>query len=160
MIKSVLAELEAGLLALDDESYKTPSNHLFNATIGQHVRHIIELFQCLLAGYSGGFVNYDRRKRDQVIETDRQVAVALLREIALMIRRQDKAILLETTLGMEGESITIHSNFHRELVYNLEHMIHHMALIRVGVRELTNISLPDTFGVAPATVKYRKTCAQ
>jgi hypothetical protein len=33
-------------------------------------------------------------------------------------------------------------------------------LIRVGITEIANIELPDDFGVASSTIKYRKQCAQ
>jgi len=35
-----------------------------------------------------------------------------------------------------------------------------MALIRVGLTELTEIVVPDNYGVAAATVKHKKSCAQ
>jgi hypothetical protein len=47
-----------------------------------------------------------------------------------------------------------------EIAYNLEHTIHHMALIRVGLHELGDITLDDSYGVAPSTLKYRKRCVQ
>jgi hypothetical protein len=53
-----------------------------------------------------------------------------------------------------------HTNYYREIVYNLEHTIHHMALIRVGLKELASIELPENYGVASATVKHKKSCAQ
>jgi hypothetical protein len=35
-----------------------------------------------------------------------------------------------------------------------------MALIRVGITEISSIELPQDFGVAGSTVKHRKQCAQ
>jgi hypothetical protein len=58
------------------------------------------------------------------------------------------------------EPIIISTNYFREVAYNIEHTIHHMALIRVGINETTNILLPENFGVASSTIKYRKQCAQ
>jgi hypothetical protein len=47
-------------------------NHisLSSATIGEHTRHVIEMFQCLLNNYESGVVNYDERARDIVLQTD------------------------------------------------------------------------------------------
>ena len=67
---------------------------MFNATIGQHVRHIVELFQCLENGYEKGIVNYELRKRDKNIETDKQLAIQLLHEISNRLIREDKPIEL------------------------------------------------------------------
>jgi hypothetical protein len=56
--------------------------------------------------------------------------------------------------------VAIPSNYYREIAYNLEHTIHHMALIRVGINEVSMIELPQDFGVAYSTIKYRQQCAQ
>ena len=49
------------------------------------------------------------------------------------------------------------SNVQRELVYLIEHAIHHFALLRIGIQEnFPEISLASDFGVAYSTVKYRE----
>jgi hypothetical protein len=130
-------------------------------TIGQHVRHIIELFLCLEYGYDLGLVNYEKRKRDPVIETNKAFAADLLNEVRGGMDRPNKILNLEACYD-EGSNnpILIATNFYREIAYNLEHTIHHMALIRVGINEVAEISLPAEFGVASSTIKYRKECAQ
>ena len=80
-IQHVFAQLKDLLHQISSEEYKMPSTLLSGATIGQHVRHIIELFQCLEKGYETGVVNYEKRKRDQKIETDKHFAASLLNDI-------------------------------------------------------------------------------
>src|SRR4051794_23571714 len=94
-IKNVFVQLSESLEQLRPEQYKQPSEILFNATIGQHVRHIIELFQCLNNGYETGMVNYEKRKRDYRIETDKDLAVELLNIIFGDIDKADKDLILE-----------------------------------------------------------------
>ena len=160
-IQHVFVQLSETLNQLTNEEYVRPSKILLNATIGQHVRHIIELFQCLEKGYSEGIVNYEKRKRDFKIETDKELALILLKEIYKNIEKPDKEIILEAEDYCDAiKVIPIPSNYYRELVYNLEHTIHHMALIRVGVNEVSSVTLPEEFGVAYSTLKYRKECAQ
>jgi hypothetical protein len=44
----------------------------------------------------------------------------------------------------------------RELVYNIEHVVHHMALVKIGLKELLpDLDLPDDFGVAVSTIRYQ-----
>jgi hypothetical protein len=160
-IEDVFIQLNDALDQLSDEAYTAPSRVLFNATVGQHVRHIIELFQCLETGYETGVVNYEKRKRDYRIETDRRFAAVLLRRIFRNMGKPNKRISLEAEDYNETlETVTIPSNYFREIAYNLEHTIHHMALIRVGINEVGGISLPDTFGVAYSTIKFRQQCVQ
>jgi hypothetical protein len=149
------------LQQLSPEEYTRPCKTLYGNTIGQHVRHIIELFQCLEEGYSNGIVNYENRKRDLLIETDKSIAGKLLTGIYASLNKNNKDLKLEAIYDEHStEPVIILTNYYREVAYNLEHTIHHMALIRVGVAETSKIKLPDEFGVASSTVKYRKQCAQ
>jgi hypothetical protein len=160
-IQNVFVQLSESLNQLTDVEYVKPSAILFNATIGQHVRHIIELFQCLEKGYSEGVVNYEKRKRDYRIETDKGLAADLLKEIYHTLEKPNKDIILEAEDYEDTiETVSIPSNYYREIAYNLEHTVHHMALIRVGINEVSSISLPTEFGVAYSTIKFRKQCAQ
>jgi len=160
-IQQVFAQLSETLNQLSNEEYIRSSRILLNATIGQHVRHIIELFQCLEKGYDEGIVNYEKRKRDYQIETNKELAAALLKAVYQNIERPNKEIILEAEDYYDTmDIVSIPSNYYRELAYNLEHTIHHMALIRVGVNEVSSVELPGEFGVAYSTVKYRNQCAQ
>ena len=160
-IQHVFVQLSEILDQLSNEEYVQPSKTLLNATIGQHVRHIIELFQCLAKGYDDGIVNYEKRERDYRIETDKAQASVLLKEIYENVEKPDKEIILEAEDYCDAiEVISIPSNYYRELVYNLEHTIHHMALIRVVINEVSSVTLPEDFGVAYSTLKFRKECAQ
>ncbi len=160
-IKNVFLQISHSLNALTQEQYKQPSETLFNATIGQHVRHIIELYVCLYNGYESGIVNYEKRKRDTRIETDKDFANELMQMIAGNLDKANKDLVLEASYDDESsETIVVKTNYKRELIYNLEHTVHHMALIRVGINEVSSIKIPDGFGVASSTIKYRKLCAQ
>ena len=143
---------------LPDGVYDRPSSLLSGATIGQHVRHIVEMYQGLLMGYDSSLVEYDKRKRDRSIETDRVFAETILIEIINNLNKTDKNLFV--IYELEGREVKLQSNYHRELMYNMEHAIHHMALIKVAVIEMTDIILPKEFGVAPTTLQYRAQCVQ
>jgi len=160
-VNTIFVQLADSLSQLSPSQYSQSCATLFNNTIGQHVRHIIELFQCLENGYGSGTVNYENRKRDTFIETDKELAGRLLLDIHRGLNKPNKTLILEASYDEHvTDSIAIDTNYFREIAYNLEHTIHHMALIRVGITEITNIQLPDDFGVASSTIKYRKQCAQ
>src|SRR5512138_2296493 len=94
-IQHVFVQLSETLNQLSNEEYTRSSKILMKATIGQHVRHIIELFQCLEKGYDTGLVNYEKRKRDYNIETNKQFAIDLLKEIYRNIEKPNKEIIME-----------------------------------------------------------------
>jgi len=160
-IQNVFVQLTETLHQLSGEEYSQPSKILFNASIGQHVRHIIELFLCLEKGYETGVVNYEKRKRDYQIETNKDFAIQLLKDIYHRLDRPNADLVMEAEEYENSTGVVaIPSNYYREIAYNLEHTIHHMALIRVGINEVSAIELPQDFGVAFSTIKYRQQCAQ
>jgi hypothetical protein len=160
-IQELLLQLQDVLENLTDRQYAAPVDLLSGATIGQHVRHIVEFFQELIHGYKDGTVNYDRRNRNPILEVDRCLVIDLLSETALGVNRPDKDLLLVARLSSgESEPVIIRTNYYRELLYNIEHTVHHMALLRIAVNAVSTISLPPDFGVAASTIKFRQTCAQ
>ncbi|HEY1018627.1 MAG TPA: hypothetical protein VGE25_06510 [Sediminibacterium sp.] len=160
-IGHVFVQLQDVLANISSSQYRQASQRLSGATIGQHVRHVIELFLCLETGYAHGVINYEKRNRDIQIETDKTMAADLLQNLYTRIGKADTSLLLAFSGDSSAEAtITISTNYYRELLYNLEHTVHHMALIRVAVAEVSDLLLPDGFGVASSTLKYRASCAQ
>jgi len=50
---------------------------------------------------------------------------------------------------------------HRELQYNIEHAVHHLAIIKIGVKTLEDsFKLDDNFGIAASTIRNKNACAQ
>ncbi|MBX2900260.1 MAG: hypothetical protein KF775_11450 [Cyclobacteriaceae bacterium] len=145
--------LQELLANLSDSDYSYPAQFLSKGTIGQHTRHVIELAQCLAAGYDAGIVNYDNRPRSLQLETDRTAATEALRDLVTNLNFSDKPMLL--VVGFP-QSHRVSTTYFRELTYNVEHAIHHMALIRVALVELQRNIVTPGFGVAYATQLFRK----
>ena len=153
-----LEQFKTVLLELPNHCYTKPCSSLSGATIGEHTRHIIELYQCLLQGYDEAEVSYDKRRRDQRLEKDVLFAVHQLQHIQESLERPNKNITVIYVLN-DKES-RLDSNYFREVMYNLEHTIHHLAMIKVGIIQFTDLLLPDSFGVAPSTIQHRNQCVQ
>ena len=157
-IKNNLSENIELLRQLTNEEFMQKNPELSNATIGEHMRHIIELFGCLLENYDYGLINYDDRKRDLLLQTDKNEAIAIIEKYLLELDKPNKPLSLTHNCFSPIE--LLQTNYFRELIYNLEHSIHHQALIKVALHSLPHIKIPSTFGVAPSTLEYRKQCAQ
>ena len=157
-IRHSLDELIYLLDQLSDQDYAKSCQALSNATIGEHTRHILEIFQCLENSYDLGILNYDNRERNNQIQTETEFAKKCIVAIKTGLRSENKLIYLEQVI--DGLNIRIQSNYYRELLYNLEHCIHHQALIKVAVLQFENILVDENFGVARSTIEYRKQCVQ
>lgn len=157
-INNSLRELIELLNQLSQKEYSSSCAELSNATIGEHTRHILEMFQCLENQYDSGVVNYDERKRNTRIQTDTAFAIQNIVSIRQNLDKKNKK--LELLQIIEGEEIRIESNYFRELLHNLEHCIHHQALIKVAVLQYENVIIDRNFGVSRSTIDYRNQCAQ
>ena len=181
-----LYQLKALMEVISVEAYTRKSNWLSDATIGQHMRHILEFYTCLLdcvihpesddqnksdekdgkdtdqigSVFEVCIVNYGKRARDLELETWPEKALETIDFICAglsSIRHKPNAIVTEGKYEIDSETTTrTTSSFDRELLYNLEHAIHHQALIRVSLLEQNLENLVDeNFGVAPSTIRAR-----
>ena len=157
-INNSLNELVDLLNQLSDDGYTNKCSSLSDATIGEHTRHIIEMFQCLDNFYDNGVVNYDKRKRNILIQSSTDFAIQNIIGIKNSIEKSNKNLFLQQII--DGEEIMIESNYNRELLYNLEHCIHHQALIKVAILQCDSVHIDANFGVARSTIEYRNQCVQ
>jgi hypothetical protein len=157
----ILSQLTDLVEQIEEKDFVKPSESLSNSTIGQHLRHTLEFFICFEQGFDSGLINYDKRNHDKIIETDKLVALNTLARIADFVNtlNVNKQIKLEVSYNlMNDDFITIETNATRELVYNIEHAVHHMAIMKIGVREVAPyIKLAKDFGVAASTVRFKET---
>lgn len=158
--KENLEEIKKMLSFLNEEQYTFKSKTLSNATIGQHIRHILEFYESLLNGLNKGIVNYDLRDRNLKLESNPAYARQSVDEVChniTMISINVKLDLVGSFSSQEEQCISIKTSAYRELAYCLEHSIHHQALIKIGLmeQELDHLISTD-WGVAPATIKYKK----
>lgn len=158
-IKHQFSAISALLNQMESMDYVAPIREMGNASIGQHVRHTIEIAQSLVNGYISGEINYEKRKRDLEIETSLKYASRVCEELVMLINRGEKKLVLKAE--SENSSTSIKTSYGRELHFVLEHTIHHMALIKTGLNILKIDLTDDSFGVAYSTIQYRaKSCAQ
>lgn len=154
-VQNSLNELKHVILSMHDDMYTFKCPELENVSIGEHFRHIYDMYECLLIQYPDNFVDYERRKRDKRIEVNRIYALEQLEKIINGIDLPDKDLEFHHRLN-DKDKMVFKTNYVRELLYNLEHGIHHEALIRVALRHFRSVDVPINFGVAPSTINYRK----
>lgn len=157
---SILDQLGDLVTQIKEADYSKPIEILSNSTIGQHLRHTLEFFICLEYGFQSGTINYDKRAHDKLIETDKFLGMSTITRIKNFVMNQAEDRSLELEVGYDvssDEFISITTNYSRELVYNIEHAVHHMALIKIGVHEAAAyVNLPSDFGIAASTIRYKE----
>ncbi|MGC4023019.1 MAG: DinB family protein [Cyclobacteriaceae bacterium] len=157
---SILDQLSGAVSQLTDEQFVKPSAILSGSSVGQHLRHTLEFFVCLEQGHQTGVINYDKRAHDRMIERDKELALEVIKRIRVFINTETTDLPLKLEVGYDlgsDENIWVSTNYFRELTYNIEHAVHHMAIMKIGIREVAeNVNLPSDFGVAASTIRYRQ----
>lgn len=154
----ILTQLTDLVTQINEHDFTRPAETLSKSTIGQHIRHTLEFFLCLEHGYSNGVVNYDKRAHDKLIESDKYIALSAIERVRTFIASfTEKPLKLEVGYDLEKENfITIETTSTRELVYNIEHAVHHMAIIKIGLREIAAyVNIDPGFGIAASTIRYK-----
>ncbi|XLS28022.1 hypothetical protein ACJD0Z_12520 [Flavobacteriaceae bacterium M23B6Z8] len=151
---------------LTETEFTSKLEILNQSSIGMHVRHIVEFYQCLEFAQQSGVVNYDGRKRDHALENSKTICLEALKNILhfLEVNKTDRSLELHCDYSKEDDEmglLKISTSLLRELQYNLEHAVHHMAIIRIGINALdTAVTLDNSFGVASSTIRNKRVCAQ
>ena len=99
-------------------------------------------------------MDYLNRVRDLTIERDRLFAMQEISLITSQIIQPDHSLKLVIEAGEECVANYVTTTYFREIVYNAEHAIHHLALIRVALREMQLEIVGDDFGMAYSTINY------
>lgn len=162
--KQNLHELQQLLQGMEQEQYTKKLAVFSGSSLGQHVRHILEFYACIFDGIVEHKINYDNRKRELKIENNLSFSLGYIEKINAHLSEitTDVRVVVETNCSyMEDDAIIASSSLYRELLYCMEHSIHHQALLKIGLQELCLTHLIDeNFGIAPATIRHKKVCVQ
>lgn len=154
-IHQSLSQLENILIQINDTEYTQAIEILNGQTIGKHVRHIVEFFQCLLI--ADDVVCFDNRKREVLIENSTIYTLDRIKSIKQKIEYLDfnQPIILRQLIA--DDVIEVQSTIGRELIYCIDHSIHHFAIIKMVLRsDFPYISISEDFGIAYSTLNYTK----
>lgn len=156
---NILSQLADLVDQIQERDFIKPVDTLSRSTIGQHLRHTLEFFMCFEQGYDKGIINYDKRAHDKLIESDKFLAISAIERITDFVHHlDDKPLKLEVGYDLEHETfLTIDTTATRELVYNIEHAVHHMAIMKIGIREIASyVKLAPEFGIAASTIRFKE----
>lgn len=149
-----LQQLSDLLATIDEATFHHQSQLLPGGSIGTHVRHVIEFYECLFEGLEDRQIDYDSRKRNTDIESSPERGACALDDL-----------LTNRWCALSGVSDDLHlsiresedqwrvSSVGRELCFASSHAMHHLALIGVLAREV-GMTLPPEFGIARSTQSF------
>ena len=159
MISAIIQNLNRGvnlLNSIDDQQYGNNSTAPYYSSIGIHMRHILDVFDCIFKGLESGIIDLSARERNELAETRVtagiyyfDTVIAQLSE--LQSRDLDQVVKVRDDLGMG--MVTANYTLAAALIQAHSHAIHHFASIGYIIAQ-QGISLPDgDFGYNPTTPK-------
>jgi hypothetical protein len=140
-----------------DQYTHQPPGH---SSIGEHIRHLLDHFNCLFRGLETGLCDYDARERNPELEAEPGMARSAIDEIisrleALGDRALDTGLPFCCEIAPNRGRTTLPSTRARELAWLSAHTIHHVAIM-VTLANLCGIEMPHGIGLAYSTETYWK----
>lgn len=129
------------------------------ASVGAHMRHILDRYHCFLSGLTGNCVDYDARQREPTLETHLEAArstlCSLRRHLESAWLTEDSARLIQVRERVDQRvpPPNVSSTPAREMLALMSHSIHHLAIIALLMRA-RGYTLPTHIGKAPSTIAF------
>lgn len=130
-----------------------------SSSIGAHMRHVLEFAQVLAEQAKSGYIDYEARSRNQVFEFNSDSAKLqykkITEELVGIVNElgSDYAVTVVESPGFGLDRVEISSSLGREILFVIQHCVHHFALIKVLAAQ-DGISFSSSFGVTPATQDF------
>jgi uncharacterized damage-inducible protein DinB len=164
-LAGVLRQTAEVVASLPEDAYAAAVHGQTSGAIGGHVRHCLDHVSALLLGLETTEIDYDKRERGTLVETDRHRAFERIHELERRLlseagTRLDQLVTVRAMVNATDSTVRLRSSVGREFVFVLSHTIHHNAMIAAAART-HGISLPKDFGFAPSTIAHwsRQACA-
>ncbi|SIO35398.1 hypothetical protein [Salinivibrio sp. ES.052] len=157
----VMYQAQLLLAEVTDTAYSRKRADGFTSTIGQHMRHALDMFWALKQGETRGLIDADQRRRGHRVELDRHAALNEWQSLAdwlhsLSSQRLHRPINVSTQVTLYAtNTVETPSTMMRELIAVSSHATHHFAMIRCAAYQLGEV-LDEHIGVAAATASYER----
>ena len=159
MIQAIEDNLKKGielLNSISEQQYKNTTVAPYKASIGAHMRHVMDVFDCVFLGLDCGEIDLISRNRSMEVEQDillgKEYAKTILFKMnTLSSHDMNRFVFVTDTLG--SGKIRTQYTLAGILMQAHSHAIHHYAIIGYILHQL-GIELPDAvFGLNPTTPK-------
>ncbi len=157
MIDAIEKNLQRGIKLLNtisDEQYSDCSVPPYYSSIGNNMRHILDVFSCIFNGIDNGNIDFSDRERNELAQVETKSGISYFNDIINKlntINDSDFDKIVKVTDDLGTGKITTNYTLGSALVQAHSHTIHHYASIGFIINHL-GIELPDAdFGYNPTT---------
>ncbi len=157
MIQAIIVNLQRGvnlLNSINDAQYSDSTIAPYYSSIGIHMRHILDVFDCIYEGLETKKVDLSARKRNELAENKVDFGLQYFEEVIAKLESlrsvgMDVKVEVKDDLGLG--IVTANYTLASAFIQAHSHAIHHFASIGYVISQL-GIQLPDSdFGYNPTT---------
>jgi uncharacterized damage-inducible protein DinB len=161
MIEAIEKNLLRGiklLQCISNDDYRNTSIAPYYSSIGTHMRHILDVFDCIFEGLETSDINLINRKRNELSENYIEHGINYFNstlEKLKLLKKEDFNKIVKVTDDLGLGTITANYTLGGILIQAHSHAIHHFASVGYVISQL-GIELPDEdFGFNPTTPKTK-----
>ena len=161
MIPAIIQNLQRGinlLNSIDNQQYSNNSTPPYHSSIGVHMRHILDVFDCILRGLEEGEVDLSARKRNELAESQVSVGIDYFEDVISRLSQlseNDLTQMISVQDDLGGGVVKADYSLAAVLIQAHSHAIHHFASIGYIISQLC-LDLPDVdFGYNPTTPRSK-----
>jgi len=142
------------LLSISQENYTDQSVAPYHSSIGSHIRHVLDFFNCIIEGLDANDIDLTARKRDERIST--QIPFALdsilkVQQTLLNFADANTDYLVHVTDNLGQGNVTVDYTLESILAHANSHAVHHFATIGYMLHQLNIKHTVVGFGYNPTT---------
>ena len=123
------------------------------ASIGEHYRHVVQHFECVIRSIHSGEINYEARERNHRLETAVTFAAIATCDVLRAIKKYGMATLnractvVSTLRDLASRPLFVETTVGRELAYCIGNAIHHYTIVRQIAGQI-GVEVPPEFAIA------------
>lgn len=162
--QQIIRQITELLDTMNNQIYAKPLEVFKGSSIGQHFRHILDFYLCLIKGVQEGTVDYASRDRNPLAESDVHFIKQAFCNVSQVINQFSEEAPVKVCGDFSIQTAQrpeLWSSIGRELMFAYDHTLHHLAMIKIGIAAVApDLQLDHTLGVAPSTMKHRAEMGQ
>lgn len=142
------------LQSLEEEKYIDESIAPYHSSIGSHIRHILDFFNCIFEGIDANKIDLTTRKRDERISTNISFAlesISKVQQTMLTFSNTNTDYLVHVTDNLGQGNVTVEYTLESILTHANSHAVHHYAVIGYMLSQLNVEHKVPGFGYNPTT---------
>lgn len=139
---------------IENEVYTDCSIGPYYSSIGSHLRHTLDFFQCIIDGLDVNSINLINRKREEIIANNKEEAIRRMRKIQETFTNFTSIntdYIIHVTDDFGQGAVTVSYTLESIMTFAHSHAIHHFATIGYLLHHLNITHTVKGFGYNPTT---------